>query len=254
MLNRPIFGIQTCDATKLGIVRHERKIVRECNRGDLQVVRTDHLTPRFEVVTNLCVFSRRRIVEGKRYEGSERAFNSRQAVGAFSVLLSSMQKLGPHDRADGDVCGRRCSQSSFNRRSAVLQIEDPGIRIDKIAHHHDSRGCIGSSGETSNASPAKLPAVASKYPGGYPSESVWAAARCWAFWSAERTACSNNVAVSGSTRWSTLSSSRASELIEVTLSENESSPQMQLNYGPGDTSGQMQPIVVANNSQLTNDK
>lgn len=186
------------------------------NCGDQQVVRPDDLTARLQVITNFRVVTGGSVVERKRRVRTESFFDSLNSLFALPILSCSMKQFGPDDRANGNVRNVCLAQTMLHGRITILQVMDPSVGIQKIAHYHCSRTVSGSSGGASSGSSAKLPAVASKYPAGYPRASATAAlvwARCSASASASRTACSNFAPVSGSTHPSTRSRSRARELM-----------------------------------------
>jgi hypothetical protein len=78
------------------------------------------------------VIERRCVVKRQRTKWPQSSFNSREAVGTLFVSATSVQKLGPHDRADSDVGHRLRPQSRFNGRAGSLQVTHPRVRIQRV--------------------------------------------------------------------------------------------------------------------------
>jgi len=161
-LDLPVLYPQTTDPRELaGVVSHEREVVRERNRGDLNVVGADRGALAGEVGADLRCVVGGSVVEGERRKSVEEMFELRRRGGGIGPSQYAEGQFSADDRANRKIFRARSGESldkSTNQQAA--EVVNARVAVEQVSHQNSSRfSKLSGPGRSLSGKSGMLPAV-----------------------------------------------------------------------------------------------
>ncbi len=136
---------------------HHRQIMHQGNSGDLKVIGADYAASHLKAMANQCVNVRTSVVKGERDGFVDQRDYFRFPLCHITIFLGTIHKFCTDWSAHHQGFWLNSRKLIEQNYVSTLKNADPNIRIEKVFHHHSSKGGNGSSPGSSGSSSAQAP-------------------------------------------------------------------------------------------------